>query len=134
MTFDFFPSDIIQTVPQRSRWMRRAVFVPCALPLLEDPSQKTPLPWEGAQRADKGVSTVILTKSFGQAFSKACAVEGAEPSSPSAEGEIPYTAFSFGNFSFAPMVSKEKVAMSFMVFTIEISLVYTLRDAHFLQT
>jgi hypothetical protein len=34
-------------------------------------------------------------ESFGQAFSKACAVEAAEASSPSAEGEIPYTAFSF---------------------------------------
>ena len=28
------------------------------------------------QLADKGVSTVILMKSFGQAFSKACEVEG----------------------------------------------------------
>jgi len=48
-----------------------------------------------AQIADKGISTVKLPKSFGQAFSKACAVKGAEPLSPLASGEIPYTAFSF---------------------------------------
>jgi len=49
-----------------------------------------------------------LTKSFGQAFSKACAVEAAEASSPSAEGEIPFTAFSFASFSLAPTSCKRK--------------------------
>ena len=66
------------------------------------------------QPADKGVSTVILTKSFGRAFSKARAVEAAEASSPSADGEISYTAFLFVNFFFAPPISKEKVAMDSM--------------------
>jgi len=41
------------------------------------------------QLADKGVSTIILTKSFRPPFSKGGAVEGAEPSSPVATGEIP---------------------------------------------
>jgi hypothetical protein len=68
------------------------------------------------QFADKGVSTVILTKSFGQAFSKACAVEGAEPSSSSAEGEISYTAFLFASFFFAPTVAKEKATKAFVLF------------------
>jgi len=37
-----------------------------------------------------------LAKGFGQAFSKACAVEAAEASSPAAEGENPrFSAFSF---------------------------------------
>ena len=45
-------------------------------------------------------------ESFGQAFSKACAVEAAEASSPSAEGEISLMAFSFASFSFAPTICK----------------------------
>jgi hypothetical protein len=44
-----------------------------------------------------------LTKSFGQAFSKACAVEAAEASSPSAEGEISFSAFLLVNFFFSPL-------------------------------
>jgi hypothetical protein len=36
-----------------------------------------------------------LDKSFGRAFSKARAVEGAEPSSPSADGEKSFSPFSF---------------------------------------
>ena len=42
-------------------------------------------------------------------------MEGAKPSSPSAEGEID-PAFSFDNFSFAPMVSKEKWLRTFVCF------------------
>ena len=38
--------------------------------------------------ANKGLRSNRRSKSFGQAFSKACAVEAAEASSPSAEGEI----------------------------------------------
>ena len=53
-------------------------------------------------------------ESFGQAFSKACAVKGAEPFSPSAEGEISFTAFLFANFFFAPAVSKKKWRMGFV--------------------
>ena len=49
-----------------------------------------------------------MMKSFGQAFSKACAVEGAEPSSPPSDGEIPFSAFLFDNFFFAPLASKKK--------------------------
>ena len=50
---------------------------------------------------------------FDQTFLKVCAVEAAEASSPSADGEIFYTAFLFVNFFFAPPVCKEKVAMGF---------------------
>ena len=57
----------------------------------------------------------VCEKSFDQAFSKACAVEGAKPSSPSADGETLLTAFSFANFSFAPTASKEKWVMTFYV-------------------
>ena len=63
---------------------------------------------ESFQLADKGVSTAKMMKSFGQAFSKACAVEGAEPSSPPSDGEIPFSAFLFDNFFFAPLASKKK--------------------------
>jgi hypothetical protein len=46
--------------------------------------------------ANKGLRSNRGSKSFGQAFSKACAVEAAEASSPSAEGESPYVRrFSF---------------------------------------
>ena len=41
-------------------------------------------------------------------------MEGAEPSSPSAEGEM-LSAFLFGNFFFAPRVSKKKWAGSLML-------------------
>jgi hypothetical protein len=68
------------------------------------------------QIADKDIRTVILTKSFGRAFSKARAVEAAEASSPSAEGETPYTAFLFASFFFAPTVAKEKAAKEFVRF------------------
>ncbi|MBO5294360.1 MAG: hypothetical protein J6B71_03850 [Clostridia bacterium] len=54
-------------------------------------------------------------ESFGQAFSKACEVEGAEPSSLSAESEIPLTAFSFASFSLAPPSCKRKAAKEFAV-------------------
>jgi hypothetical protein len=69
-----------------------------------------------AQLADKGISTVKLPKSFGRAFSKARAVEGAEPSSPSAEGEISYTAFSFASFSLAPTSCKRKATKAVVLF------------------
>ena len=55
------------------------------------------------------------SKSFDQTFSKVCAVEGAEPSSRSAEREIPSSAFLFANFFFAPEVSKKKWLTSFGV-------------------
>ncbi|MBE6595624.1 MAG: hypothetical protein E7644_07480 [Ruminococcaceae bacterium] len=51
--------------------------------------------------------------SFRPPFSKGGAVEGAEPSSPSAEGEM-LSAFLFDNFFFAPRVSKKKWAGSLM--------------------
>ena len=58
--------------------------------------------------ADKGVCTVKMTKSFRPPFSKGGAVEAAEASSPSAEGEI--------SFFFAPTSCKEKAANKFMHF------------------
>ena len=56
-----------------------------------------------------------FSESFGQAFSKACAVEGAESSSLSAESEIPFAAFSFVSFSLAPPSCKRKAAKEFAV-------------------
>jgi len=49
-----------------------------------------------------------MKKSFGQAFSKACAVEGAKPSSPSADGEISHGVSFLIAFFFAPSICKEK--------------------------
>jgi len=46
-------------------------------------------------------------------FSKACAVEAAEASSPSAEGETFPSAFLFDSFFFAPPSCKEKAAKEF---------------------
>ena len=55
-----------------------------------------------------------MDESFGQAFSKACAVEAAEASSRSAEREILFSAFLFANFFFAPQVSKKKWVIGFV--------------------
>jgi len=49
-----------------------------------------------------------MTKSFDRAFSKARGVEGAKPSSPSAEGEIPFGVSLLLAFLFAPPACKEK--------------------------
>ena len=65
----------------------------------------------GGEIADKGVKS---SKSFGQAFLKACAVEAAEASSRSAEREILFSAFLFANFFFAPQVSKKKWVIGFV--------------------
>ena len=62
----------------------------------------------GAKSLDKTNVFRQFAESFDQAFSKACAVKGAEPLSPSAEGEILVIAFLFVNFFFAPTVSKKK--------------------------
>jgi hypothetical protein len=43
-------------------------------------------------------------------------VEAAEASSPSAEGEIPDTAFSFASFSLAPTSCKRKATKEFVLF------------------
>ena len=60
------------------------------------------------QTVDKTKVFRQIDESFGQAFSKACAVEAAEASSRSAEREILFSAFLFTNFFFAPQVSKKK--------------------------
>ncbi len=70
----------------------------------------------GSQPADKGISTVKMKKSFRPPFSKGGAVEAAEASSPSAEGEIPLAAFLFVSFFFAPPSCKEKAANNFVLF------------------
>jgi hypothetical protein len=62
------------------------------------------------------LTNYYFDKSFGQAFSKACEVEGAKPSSSSAEDEIPLTAFSFASFSLAPPSCKRKAAKAFVSF------------------
>ena len=62
------------------------------------------------QTVDKTNGFRQIAESFGQAFSKACAVEAAQASSPSAEGEKTcFSAFFFllSFFSFAPFSSKE---------------------------
>ena len=48
------------------------------------------------------------TKSFRPPFSKGGAVEGAEPSPPSADGGISKMAFLFVSFFFAPVSAKKK--------------------------
>ncbi|MBO5294116.1 MAG: hypothetical protein J6B71_02565, partial [Clostridia bacterium] len=54
--------------------------------LLQSPTVTAPSS-EGAQTVDKTNGFRQIAESFGQAFSKACAVEAAQASSPSAEGE-----------------------------------------------
>ena len=66
------------------------------------------------QTVDKTKVFRQMDESFGQAFSKACAVEAAEASSRSAEREITFAAFLFANFFFAPLVSKKKWRMKFV--------------------
>jgi hypothetical protein len=48
------------------------------------------------------------SESFGQAFSKACAVKGAEPLSPSAEGEITRGVSFLLSFFLCASCAKEK--------------------------
>ena len=79
------------------------------------------------ETVDKTNGLRQFAKSFGQAFSKACAVEAAEASSPPVGGEISFTAFSFDNFSFAPTVSKEKWLRILCNLTNCIPLVYNLK-------
>jgi len=64
----------------------------------------------GSQGIDKTNGVGQLGEGFGQAFSKACAVEAAQASSPSAEGEMSPSAFSFASFSLAPPSCKRKAA------------------------
>ena len=66
------------------------------------------------QTVDKTKVFRQIDESFGQAFSKACAVEAAEASSRSAERDTPLSAFLFANFFFAPSSCKEKVANAFV--------------------
>ena len=61
-----------------------------------------------SQTTDKGISEIKMMKSFGQAFSKACAVEGEQPSSPSADGEMSHGVSFLIAFFFAPPFCKEK--------------------------
>ena len=69
-----------------------------------------------ARKAKRLSALFCVEGGFDQAFSKACAVEAAEASSPSAEGETTKTAFLFDSFFFAPRVAKEKAAKSFFPF------------------
>ena len=81
----------------------------------------------GVQFTDVTSDFRQLGKSFGQAFSKACGVKGAEPLSPSADGEIPYTAFLFDNFFCAHSSRKEKVAKKFIQFN-NLNIFYSLKN------
>ena len=87
----------------------------------EDNNPSVTLRWQlplhkGAQLADKGISTVKMTKSFDQTFSKVCAVEAAEASSPSAEGEIPLSALLFCELFSCAYIAKRKAANNFVLF------------------
>jgi len=57
-----------------------------------------------------------MTKSFDQTFSKVCAVEAAEASSPSAEGEIPLSALLFCELFSCAYIAKRKAANNFLLF------------------
>ena len=57
-----------------------------------------------------------VNESFRPPFSKGGAVEGAEPSSPPAGGEIPQTAFLFVSFFSAPFSCREKAAKNLSIF------------------
>ena len=70
-------------------------------------------------------------ESFRPPFSKGGAVEGAEPSSPLARGEIPLTAFSFASFSLAPPSCKRKATKKFLQFQ-KLYFVYT-QHSNFFQ-
>ncbi|MBQ9785811.1 MAG: hypothetical protein IJW29_09945, partial [Clostridia bacterium] len=61
-------------------------------------------------------------------FSKARAVEGAEPSSRSAEREIFLSALSFCKLFLCAYMVKEKATKGFVQFEIFVPLVYTLRQ------
>jgi len=85
------------------------------------------------QTVDEIIGVRQLDESFDQTFSKVCEVEGAEPSSPSAEGEtLSFRRFSFCQaFSFAPFSSKEKAESTDLCnVTNRVPLVYTLTHQH----
>jgi len=79
-------------------------------------SQKLSTDVSSDQLADKGISTVKMPKSFDQTFSKVCAVEAAEASSPSAEGEIPLSALLFCELFSCAYIAKRKAANNFLLF------------------
>ena len=66
---------------------------------------------------DKGVSIFASMKSFDQTFSKVCWVEGQRPPRAPQSTKSSHSAFSFGSFSFAPAVSKEKRRMRLYMIT-----------------
>ena len=71
---------------------------------------------EPPQLADKGISTAKTPESFDQTFPKVCAVEAAEASSPSAEGEISLSALLFCELFSCACIAKRKAANSFVLF------------------
>ena len=71
---------------------------------------------EGLLFADKGIRTVKTTKRFRPPFSKGGAVEAAEASSPSAEGEIPLLALLFCELFSCAYIAKRKAANHFLRF------------------
>ena len=79
----------------------------------ENPFYKRVLPpWA----VDKTNAFRHFAKSFGRAFSKAREVEGAKPSSTSAEVEINLGVSFLKAFFFAPICSKKKAAKAFVQF------------------
>ena len=82
--------------------------------LLPVPNKRAPS--RVLQFADKGISTIKMTKSFRPPFSKGGAVEAAEASSPSAEGEIPLSALLFCELFSCAYIAKRKAANSFVLF------------------
>ena len=55
-------------------------------------------------------------ENFDQTFLKVCAVEAAEASSPSAEGEIPLSAILFCELFSCAYIAKRKAANNFLLF------------------
>ena len=92
------------------------------------PQEKPPETFSvsGGQTVDQSNGFRQFDESFDQTFSKVCAVEGAEPSSPSADGEISLSASLFDNFFSAPSSCREKVAMAFVHFLFQLPFVYNL--------
>ena len=70
------PAFVLRTV-HRTVFYTPEQFSKRSLPIWDYFDMQKALLRQSFQLADKGIRTVILTKSFGQAFSKACAVKGA---------------------------------------------------------
>ena len=81
------------------------------------------------QTVDKTNASREFDKSFDQTFSKVCAVEGAQPSSRSAEREIPFLRSLLQAFLLRLLPAREKRLTILCNLTLYTHLVYTLSNA-----